>query len=106
MFKTPEGNHSPSNYRGMNSATTVKHTEAARSPFRPTGERGAANRQLFEQRKAAGLCYSCGDKYYLGNQCKPQAVNTLQGSQEITEIFDEDNLQEEKEDQGNDSEEE
>ncbi|KAL8158626.1 hypothetical protein V2J09_000163 [Rumex salicifolius] len=33
--------------------------------------------ELRESRRAAGLCYRCGDKYYVGHRCKSQALHSL-----------------------------
>lgn len=37
--------------------------------------------QLGEQRRLAGLCFRCGDKYYQGHQCKRQIL-LLEGDEE------------------------
>ncbi|PHU01203.1 hypothetical protein BC332_30990 [Capsicum chinense] len=43
--------------------------------------RGVSSRNpsntLFEQRRAQGLYYKCGDKYYVGLQCKQKHLNTM-----------------------------
>lgn len=33
--------------------------------------------KLFEARKAQGLCYRCGEKYFVGHQCKPKQPNAM-----------------------------
>lgn len=39
----------------------------------PTNQRN----KLFEARKAQGLCYRCGEKYFVGHQCKPKQLNAM-----------------------------
>ncbi|KAF3655636.1 hypothetical protein FXO37_15834 [Capsicum annuum] len=38
---------------------------------------GNPSNTLFEQRRAQGLCYKCGDKYYVGHQCKQKYLNAM-----------------------------
>ena len=37
--------------------------------------------QLREQRRLAGLCFRCGEKYHMGHQCKKQIL-LLEGDEE------------------------
>ncbi|XP_020092846.1 uncharacterized protein LOC109713256 [Ananas comosus] len=53
------------------------------------------NRQLIEQRRAAGLCFRYREKYHPGHVCNSKSLNTLQASEEIVEVYDEDCLHEE-----------
>ena len=58
------------------------------------------NGKLIEQRRQAGLCFKCGDWYFLGHQCKRQLL-LLEGedgvweeeeeTQEAVELEGEDN---------------
>ena len=43
--------------------------------------------QLSEQRRLAGLCFRCGDKYHFGHQCKRQIL-LLEGGEEEEEVED------------------
>nr|CAD1827610.1 unnamed protein product [Ananas comosus var. bracteatus] len=52
------------------------------------------NKQLMEQRRAAGLCFKCGDKYHHGHICANRNFNCLHGTEEITEVYDEASLRE------------
>ncbi len=47
------------------------------------------NRQLFEQRRAAGLCYKCGDKFQPGHQCQSKTLNQIGTELKVEEVFDE-----------------
>ncbi|PHT61785.1 hypothetical protein T459_34369 [Capsicum annuum] len=38
---------------------------------------GNPSNTLFEQRRAQSLCYKCGDKYYVGHQCKQKHLNAM-----------------------------
>ncbi len=53
------------------------------------------NKSLIEQRGAAGQCFKCGNKYHPGHICSTKSLNTPQGVDDILEIYDEDCLQEE-----------
>jgi len=39
---------------------------------------------MMEQRRIAGLCYKCGDKYFVGHKCKRQLL-LLEGEDEDNE---------------------
>lgn len=41
--------------------------------------------KLFETRRAQGLCYKCGDKYFPGHQCKSKQLNALTGTTDACE---------------------
>ncbi|KAL8137446.1 LOW QUALITY PROTEIN: hypothetical protein V2J09_003447 [Rumex salicifolius] len=49
------------------------------SSSKPTDSTGKTpiSAELRESRRAAGLCYRCGDKYYVGHRCKSQALHSL-----------------------------
>jgi len=53
--------------------------------------------QLREQRRLAGLCFRCGEKYHMGYQCKKQIL-LLEGDeepdQEVTEDENEEGIKE------------
>lgn len=38
---------------------------------------GSQANKLFEIRRAQGLCYKCGDKYFPGHQCKQKQLNAI-----------------------------
>ncbi len=62
---------------------------------RASGFHGTNNISLIEQRRAAGQCFKCGDKYHPGHVCVNKSLNTLQGLEDILKIYDEECLQEE-----------
>nr|CAD1827456.1 unnamed protein product [Ananas comosus var. bracteatus] len=43
-----------------------------------------------EQRRLAGLCFKCGNKYHAGHICPDKTLNVLQAHEEVAEIYDED----------------
>nr|CAD1832615.1 unnamed protein product [Ananas comosus var. bracteatus] len=49
-----------------------------------------------KRRRVAGLCYKCGEKYHSSHVCQSKALNTLQGTEELFEVYDEDYLLEEE----------
>nr|CAD1817770.1 unnamed protein product [Ananas comosus var. bracteatus] len=84
-----------SNYMGNNSATSTRGVDTTKNYFNRAGaERAQPNRRLWEQRRAAGLCFKCGDKYSFGHQCKQLAVNAMSATSEVTEVYDEECLKE------------
>ncbi|XP_020104448.1 uncharacterized protein LOC109721311 [Ananas comosus] len=83
------------NSKGNSSATTTKVVDTTKNyASKSAAERSQSNRQLWEQRKAAGLCFKCGDKYSFGHQCKQQTVNTMNAIGEVAEVYDEECLKE------------
>ncbi len=91
----PQGyqNFKPFNQRGY-----PRYTEnnKANPPKSSTWQSGVS-RQVIEQRRAAGLCFKCGEKYYQGHQCQGKSLNQIGGEYEVEEVFDEGLLQEEEE---------
>lgn len=58
---------------------TMLVNNVGENPTYVTGHKGIGgdvsnnnNNRLFETRRAQGLCYKRGDKYYMGHQCKPK----------------------------------
>nr|CAD1824585.1 unnamed protein product [Ananas comosus var. bracteatus] len=94
MFKLAGITNSSSNYKGIGSATSGRYSDTTRNQPKFAAEKVFPNRQLIEQRRAAGLCFKCGDKYSPGHICKQQVVNALQAVPEVTEVYDEISLQE------------
>lgn len=48
---------------------------------KPVNGKENPRNNLIEQRRALGLCFKCGEKYYPGHQCKGK-VNMLQSKEE------------------------
>ncbi len=40
------------------------------------------------------MCFKCGDKYSFGHQCKQPGVNTVNVTNEVVEVYDEESLKE------------
>nr|CAD1830585.1 unnamed protein product [Ananas comosus var. bracteatus] len=104
-----QGSTQLSSYKGNSSITTNRTSETPKyytSKFNT--ERAFPNRQLIEQRRAAGLCFKCGDRYFPGHQCRTQSINTVTATPEVTEVYDEISLREltEQEEAGMDEEKE
>nr|CAD1831522.1 unnamed protein product [Ananas comosus var. bracteatus] len=93
LIKHSPGTIMHNNYKGLGSTPYGKINDTSRIQTKSPAEKGFVNRQLFEQRRAVGLCYKCGDKYDPGHQCKSQMMNSIHAYQEVTEIFDEETLQ-------------
>nr|CAD1832908.1 unnamed protein product [Ananas comosus var. bracteatus] len=108
MIRAHSGTSIPGSYRGTGSTTTGREVDSLKGQHKFASDRAIPNRQLIEQRRAAGLCFKCGDKYSPGHSCKTHAVNYLSASQEITEVYDEVTLRgmDEEEVPGADEEEE
>nr|CAD1843422.1 unnamed protein product [Ananas comosus var. bracteatus] len=53
----------------------------------------------YKHRKAAGLCYRCGEKYQPGHQCQSKTLHLISGHEEPDEVFDERLLQEVEEEE-------
>ncbi len=83
----------------MRQSTKVTGVTYNRAPQinaqRPSGYQGNSNRALIEQRRAAGQCFKCGDKYHPGHVCAVKTLNALYGINDILEVYYEDCLQEE-----------
>ncbi|XP_020095072.1 uncharacterized protein LOC109714771 [Ananas comosus] len=90
--ETPQGNNT------QKTASTV-HQRSSNQPY-------GISKQLFEQRRAAGLCYKCGEKYQPGHICQNRTLLQICASPVIDEIFDEQLIptEEEEEHPSNDEE--
>lgn len=53
-----------------------------------------------EYRRAAGLCYKCGERYHSGHVCQRKGLHVLQGVDEPFEVYDEGRLTEEEAEEG------
>ncbi|PHT85952.1 hypothetical protein T459_08058 [Capsicum annuum] len=64
-----------------------KSTEVRMAPqFNSSGNRNfGPGTKLIEARRARGEFYKCGEKYYLGHQCKDKQLNALTACTEIIE---------------------
>ena len=70
---TPVGNQGRETIRGMQGVRSLPP-----STPKTHGDR------LMEQRRQIGLCFKCGDRYFLGHQCKKQLL-LLEGEEENVE---------------------
>ncbi|XP_020082482.1 uncharacterized protein LOC109706087, partial [Ananas comosus] len=61
-----------------------------------TSQQAQEHRRLIEQRRAAGQCFKCGDKYHPGHQCKNKTLFSLAAEDNVLEVYDEDCLREEE----------
>nr|CAD1835735.1 unnamed protein product [Ananas comosus var. bracteatus] len=83
--ETPQGN-------STHKTTSTVHQRSSNQPYR-------VSKQLFEQRRAAGLCYKCGEKYQPGHICQNRTLLQICASPVIDEIFDEQLIPAEEEDE-------
>ncbi len=87
------------NYRGPNAQFIApnqpKGAQTYNGPRSYTTSQQTNNKTLLEQRRAAGQCFKCGERYYPGHICSNKSINVLQGLEETVEVYDENCLQEE-----------
>lgn len=74
-------------------ADSILSREAKLNHPRNTYSQLGISRQLFEQKKAAGLCYKCGEKYQLGHQCQNKTLLQICASPMPDQVYDEQLLQ-------------
>lgn len=103
--KVPNGAYQSSlQNKGSSGFAVNRATENMKPNYTPSPRNSAtqypANKQLIEQRRAAGLCFRCGDKYHPGHSCANKSLNTLQAMEEVLEIYDEECLQDESNERG------
>lgn len=71
--------------------TICRSVEPTRPQFsnqhKGTTNQSLEGKQFFDQRRTAGLCFRCGDKYQLGYSCSNRALNALQGVEKYYKLI-------------------
>ncbi|XP_020082221.1 uncharacterized protein LOC109705849 [Ananas comosus] len=100
MSRKWRGNYKPITQQPQltNTKTATGGTGVVTQPKGSGNQYPSSNRQLIEQRRAAGLCFKCGEKYQPGHQCSLKGLNLIQGEDDLLEIYDESCITEERED--------
>ncbi len=93
--RTMGGSYQPNTFFKPQPVTTQKSSFTNTNPSKGGGNPIPYNKSLLEQRRAAGQCFKCGDRYYPGHICSSKSLNHMRGMENILEIFDEDCITEE-----------
>ncbi len=87
--RTFGGSYQPNTFFKPQVLTTQKGPITNTNPSKLGGNPLPYNRSLLEQRRAAGQCFKCGDRYYPGHVCSNKPLNCMQGLEDILEVYDE-----------------
>ncbi|OIT19569.1 hypothetical protein A4A49_59003 [Nicotiana attenuata] len=82
LSKMPKPN--PSQYLAK-AQVPFSATRSSGNNFKVTSQKNLSIEALREQ----NLCFKCHDKYSPGHQCKPKALNTMEGEETFMEALDE-----------------
>ncbi|KAL8159085.1 hypothetical protein V2J09_000622 [Rumex salicifolius] len=77
----PSGGFSHNKTTNLDSKVTSNISTPSQSTTSLTPKSVAPVAESREARRAAGLCYRCGDKYFVGHRCKSQTLHSLLASQ-------------------------